>query len=123
MKKIWSVIFIVSIFPLFAFAADVPVAFGDAIINLLGAYKAHAGIAAIIVAVVQLLKSDLVGGLLLKLNQKWIPFILLALTGIGGAAQSVVAGKSWWQGLIDGFITTGIAASIYEGVKSIKSST
>ena len=105
-----------------ALAADpVPApAFGDALVALLGAYTTHAGVAAIIVAVIQLLKSDLVGGLLLKINQKWIPIVMLALTGIGGAAQAVLSGKNWWQGAVDGFITSGIAMSIYEAVKSTR---
>lgn len=123
MKKYLSLFSVSALFfSLAAYAADaVPApSFGDAIVALLSAYKTHAGVAAIIVAVVQLLKSDVVGGLLLKINQKWVPILLLAITGIGGTAQAVLTGKNWWQGAVDGFITSGIAMSIYEAAKSIR---
>lgn len=95
---------------------------GGAIFGLIDAVKVGS-VAPIIVAAVQLLKTDLFGGLLLKINQKYIPIVMTALTVIGNVALGVAQGKKWLPSAIEGLFISGGAMAIYETVKTIKSKT
>lgn len=95
---------------------------GSSIFGLIDAVKVGS-VAPIIVAVVQLLKTDLFGGLLLKINQKYVPVVLTVLSVVGNVAVGVVQGKKWLPSAIEGLFISGGAMAIYETVKTIKSKT
>lgn len=95
---------------------------GSSIFGLIDAVKVGS-VAPIIVAVVQLLKTDLFGGFLLKINQKYLPLILAVLSVVGNVAVGVVQGKKWLPSAIEGLFISGGAMAIYETVKTIKSKT
>lgn len=95
-------------------------AFGDALANLFGAIKDHGSVAVLIMAVVQILKTNEVVGLLGKISPKFLPLIIGVVTTIGYVVAAVIAGKSWFQGAIEGLVTSGGAMLIYESIRKIK---
>lgn len=93
-------------------------AVGDAI----SAIKVGA-IAPIIVAIVQVLRSDTVLGLLNGMNKWWVRLVIVVATVLGNVAYEVAAnGKTWLAAAIEGLVMGGGAMAIYDTIKSVKSS-
>lgn len=95
-------------------------AIGDALSNLFAAIKDHGSVAVLIMAVVQVLKTNEVIGILGKVSSKFLPVIIAVLTTVGYIVGAVIAGKSWFQGAIEGLVTSGGAMLIYEAIRQIK---
>ncbi len=95
-------------------------AFGDALANLFAAIKDHGSVAVLVMAVVQVLKTNEVIGILGKVSSKFLPLIIAVLTTVGYVVAAVIAGKSWFQGAIEGLVTSGGAMLIYEAIRQIK---
>lgn len=95
-------------------------AIGDALAQLFAAIKDHGSVAVIIMAVVQILKTNEVLGILGKVSSKALPLIIAVVTTVGYVVAAVIAGKSWFQGAIEGLFTSGGAMLIYEGFRKIK---
>ena len=61
----------------------------------------------------QLLKNDLFGGLLNKLDKRYQPALVVLLTQIGALVQSVASGKNLLQAAIEWAFVAGGAMAIY----------
>ncbi len=92
---------------------------GLSVLALIDAVKVGK-VAVIMVAAVQLLKTEFFGSLIAKINQKAIPWITLAIAVVGNVGASVIQGKSWVAALVEGVLISLTANGAYETIKSIK---
>lgn len=103
-----------------ALADDAKPELGKSIWDLIDAVKVGAT-APIIVAAVQLLKTDLVGGLLSKLNANALRLVMAVATVAGNVAASA-GSKGWLAAAVEGLFMSGGAMLIYDTIRSVKSS-
>ena len=117
MKKLIGIL----LFSLFAFmglavAQDVVVAapdLGASIVGLIEAFKGGAGPAVIIVAFMQLLKTEMLGNLIGKLHSGVTPLLVLVLGLVSGVLMDIGSGKTWLESLVQGLFNGGGAIALY----------
>lgn len=90
------------------------------LMDLFGAFKDKASVAVIIVAVVQVLKTNEVVGILGKVASKYLPIIVAVVSVLGFTATAVVSGKSWIQGVLEGLATAISSNLFYDAFRSLK---
>lgn len=103
-----------------AFAEDAPKV-GESILSLISAIKVGS-IGAILLALGQLLKSDLVApllGNLLKNNTKIMPWILTGISVIISIGTSLVQGKPWYLGAVEGIMAALAANGVFDHAKVV----
>jgi len=100
-----------------AYAADAP-DLGASVTGLIDAIKIGQ-IGVILVASVQLLKTDFFGSLLAKVNPKIIPWVTLALAIIGNVGVGLMqpVAKPIWVLIIEGVLGAFASNGIYEMFK------
>ena len=116
MEKYFGLLF----FSLFAFmglalAQDVVPApdLGLSVLALIDAFKSGAIPATIVVAVMQLLKTKLLGNLIGKLHSGAVPLLVLILGLVSGVLHDVGEGTSWFESAVKGLFNSGYAMLIY----------
>lgn len=119
----WSIVLLGFFFTFAALAAGALPEAPDtwtAITGAISAVKVGA-IAPIVVAIVQVLRSNTVAGLLAGVSAWWMRTIVTTFTVAGNIAYEVASGgKTWWLAAIEGLVIGGGAMAIYDTVKSIK---
>lgn len=121
MKKVLSIVFMFMIatigFALGQEAASGEVVaapdLGASIVALIEAFKGGAAPAAIIVAVMQLLKTEFLGNLIGKLHAGVVPLLVLLLGLASGVLMDIGAGTSWLESLVKGLFNGGGALALY----------
>jgi len=98
-----------------AFAEDGGSSFGDAIVGVIDAVKVG-GFAAILAAVIQVLKLDAVGGLINKINPKILPILIHTGTAILNVIAAIASGKPIIPATVEGVFISGTAMSLYDTV-------
>jgi len=98
------------------FAQEAAPELGKSIEGLIMALKGNAGPAAIIIAVVQLLKTDYLGNVLGKVNKGLIPLLIVLGGGAVQVLTEVATGKKLAEALINGLFSGGLAIALYEVV-------
>jgi len=104
-------------FTLCSFAEDAP-DLGSAIVDLISAVKLGA-LAPILLAVVQLLKTDFLGGFIKKINTKYQPLIVIVIGITGNVALAASGGKSWGSAIIEGLVLALTTMGLYDAIKPI----
>lgn len=100
-----------------AYAADT----GQAVVDLFNAIKVGT-VSAILIAVGQLLKSDLIAGWInAKVNSKFIPWITVVVGVIISVGHGLSEGKVWYMSAIEGIIAALLANGIFDQTKPLQS--
>ena len=101
--------------------AEEPVKIGDAVIGLIDAIKVG-GAGVILAAVVQILKSDFAGGLLSKVNAKYLPWITAAVAVLGNVAHGLVATpeRQIWLVILEGVLIALTSNGVFDLFKAKK---
>lgn len=124
MKKYLSYLAVpfVGLYALTAFASgEVQPDLTLTLLSLLEAIKGNGGVAVILVAVFQLLRTAPVLGILGKFSGKYLQLIIAAATALGYVAKAAAEGKSWGMAAVEGLFTAGGAMLIYTAIREIKS--
>lgn len=99
-----------------AFAADVPDT-GTSLLALISAVKVGTG-SAIILAVVQLLKSNLVSNLIGRIvNVKYIPWITIGLGVLGSVGMALGSSGNVTAAIIEGVLMALISNGVFDQIK------
>ena len=111
-------ILLISVFTMFtgmAYAQESIPDLGSSLAGLITAIKAGT-IPAIIVAVVQMLRTEFVSKWIGKINSGLAPLLVLVLGLVSGVLTSMATGQVWHQGLLVGLFNGGYAMAIYDVV-------
>ena len=74
---------------------------------------------AIVVILIQLLKTEMLGNLMNKLPPFWKRILIVLLGQISGILIGVNSGMGWVNSIIAGLLTSGGAIAIYECLKPL----
>jgi len=100
-----------------AYAADT----GTAVVDLFNAIKVGT-LSAILIAVGQLLKSDLIAGWLnAKVNSKFIPWITVVVGIVISVGHGLSEGKVWYMSALEGLIAALLSNGIFDQTKPLQS--
>lgn len=113
-KLLWSMFFILLTFAGVALAQETAPELGASIEGLIASFQA--GKVAIIVAVIQLLKTDFLGNILGKVHKGAVPLLVIVLGLLVGALESVATGTTLVAGLLSGLLAGGQGIALYDVV-------
>lgn len=115
-----SVICLVALFPLLAFAADAPVPdFTASLLAIWNGIQTHAPVAVILVPVFQLLRTNQLVGILGKVSGKYLPVVIAVFVSAGYVLDAHLKGEPIFTALVTGLFTAGGAMKIYDAIRSI----
>jgi len=120
-----GIIFFLVLIPVVAFSQELeqPVPLQtvfEAIATLVKNWKGMSGIgiaAAILTLLVQILKTELLGGLLAKASPFLKRLLITVLGQFAGIVIAVNGGLGWIEAVVAGLLTSGGAVAIYEAIK------
>jgi hypothetical protein len=118
-------LFSVLIFPLVCFSqiAETPVPIKDVfemiaqLVNNWRSLSTLGLISSVIVLVMQILKTEIMGGLLLKASPFLKRLLITVFGQVAGVIVAVSGGLTWVEAIVTGLITSGGAVAIYEAIK------
>jgi len=115
--SIYTVVFTI-LFGINAYAVDT----GQAVVDLFSAIKVGT-LSAILLAVGQLLKSDLISSIIgAKVNTKFLPWITIAIGALISVGHGLAEGKIWYMSLAEGLIAGLLSNGIFDQTKPLQSS-
>jgi len=114
-------VLLMSLFPLYALAADgADVALVPAIMALWAAIQTKASTSMVLVPVFQILRSKEIYGILEKISGNYLRAVIAIVTCGGYVAEAWSKGGSIVEAIISGLFTSGGAMIVYTAFRDIK---